>query len=84
MVRGFKLPGPYINIMKTKLILLIIILQISCSYGQKWENIYGYPGTDEAFKEVIETYDHGYLICSSYEQLNGTWLIKTDVNGEIL
>jgi hypothetical protein len=70
--------------MKKYYIVCIILLQISSSFGQKWEHIYGYPGTDESLKDVIETYDKGYLISGSYEQQNGNWLIKTNINGELI
>jgi len=70
--------------MKIYLLIIYFCFNIGLSFGQKWINIYGFPGTYESFKEVIEIYDHGYLICSSYEQLNGTWLIKTDINGETI
>jgi hypothetical protein len=64
----------------TAIILLITIL----SFAQKWEHIYGYPNTNESFKDLIEYYDKGYLISGSHEQEEGNWLIKTDINGEML
>jgi hypothetical protein len=70
--------------MKQTFILTIIVLITVISFAQKWENIFGYPGTDEAFSDVIEYYDNGYLISAYYETNIGCWLIKTDVNGEML
>jgi hypothetical protein len=70
--------------MKRQIIILIVILFQNSLFGQKWENIYGNPGTDESFSDVIELYDHGYLIASFYETNDGCWLIKTDVNGTML
>ena len=69
----------------TPAILLILLFFFhTFSFAQKWDNIYGYPGTHESFKDLIETYDKGYLISGSHEQEHGNWLIKTDINGNIL
>ena len=74
----------YFNKMK-KIILFIILTTILQSiYSQRWQHIYGNQGTSESFKDVIEYYDHGYLISGSYEIYHGNWLIKTDINGNIL
>jgi len=70
--------------MKIYFTIIIIFLSFSFSIGQKWDNIYGYQGTNESFKEVIGSYDNGYFICSSFEEPNGTWIIKTGINGEIV
>jgi len=68
-----------------KIILLIILTTILQSiYSQRWQHIYGNQGTSESFKDVIEFYDHGYLLSAGYENPQGNWLIKTDVNGDIL
>ncbi len=60
------------------------MLQFCWSFGQKWETIFGNPGTDEAFSDLFEQYDGGYLISSFYEVNDGCWLIKTDINGNVL
>jgi len=70
--------------MRKYFLALIIGFYYCNSFGQRWETIYGNPGTDEAFSDLIETYDHGYLICSFFEVNNGCWLIKTDVNGSMI
>jgi hypothetical protein len=70
--------------MKRQIIILIVILFQNSLFGQKWENIYGNPGTDESFSDIIELYDHGYLIASFYESNDGCWLIKTDLNGNMI
>jgi len=70
--------------MKTIALVAVWLLITLNSFGQKWEHIYGYPGTDESFKDLIEFYDKGYLISGSYEQEEGNWLIKTDINGNQL
>lgn len=70
---------------KTFLIILIIFLNIN-TYCQDWVRIYGdyisaYP------YDLIETYDKGYMIAGKINQgeiPKYGWLIKTDVNGEIL
>jgi len=54
------------------------------SQGQKWEIIFGNPGTDESFSDVVEFYDKGFIIASHYEANGGCWLIKTNVNGSLL
>lgn len=70
--------------MKRYFFILIIILLHNYSFSQKWEHIYGYPGTSESFKDIIEFYDKGYLLSGSYEQEHGNWLIKTDINGNMI
>jgi len=72
--------------MKSFTAILVIILTLSfCnSWSQKWNHIYGNPGTDEAFSDIIELYDKGYLIAGYFEENQGCWLIKTDLNGAIL
>jgi len=70
--------------MKKCFLALFLVFYLSCSFAQRWEHVYGYPGTDESFKDIIECYDKGYLITGSYEQEEGSWLIKTDINGEII
>lgn len=55
-------------------------------YSQEWIKLYGINANAKVF-ELIENYDKGYVIGGSYDlgayQPQG-WLIKTDVNGEIL
>jgi len=72
--------------MKQLFMLLGILLAANCTQAQKWQHIIGYPGTSENSREVIEHYDHGYLITST--QSSGSeghgWLVKTDINGNLL
>lgn len=69
--------------MKQLLFFFLLMVHLGL-FGQKWDHIYGNPGTDESFKDVIELYDRGYLISGSYELDEGNWLIKTDINGETI
>lgn len=70
--------------MKSIFISLLILLVYNCYSQQRWENIYGKPHTHESFNKVLETYDRGYLLSSGYEEYHGNWLIKTDINGNML
>ncbi|MCF8351035.1 MAG: T9SS type A sorting domain-containing protein [Bacteroidales bacterium] len=72
--------------MKTILTLSILLLSCIISSGQGWPKVYG-TNTEASSKDVFEVYDKGYLIVGNYAQ-NGVnrngWLIKTDINGNIL
>lgn len=73
--------------MKHLILTFIASLLILCLHAQKWQHIIGYPGTLEEGRELIEHYDNGYLITSirSYGgENNHGWLVKTDINGEVL
>jgi hypothetical protein len=68
------------------IILILLILSNVISFGQfRWTNVY-YGEKDAYADYFIESYDCGYLIMgrhgSSYPHFN--WLIKTDINGQIL
>ncbi|MBN1339242.1 MAG: hypothetical protein JXA03_07960 [Bacteroidales bacterium] len=63
--------------------MILLLLQTSV-FSQKWEHIYGNPGTDESFQDVTEFYDKGYLLSGVSKANQGTWLIKTDINGNTL
>jgi hypothetical protein len=70
-----------------------IIFLFLCSYlyisvtAQTWPVVYG-AEIDANVSNVIENYDRGYIICGwIYKNPNFTnygWIIKTDVNGNIL
>ena len=68
--------------------LCLIILSLS-SVAQTWPKFYGQHNIEDYLSDVIETYDKGYLICGryhpnyNYNQKWG-WLIKTNINGEVL
>ncbi len=66
------------------IIFAIVFLTLN-SFAQKWDKTYGTTYYDEYFEDLVECYDHGYLISGSndlspYPNL----LIKTDINGSIL
>ncbi len=61
-----------------------ILLFINNSFGQKWDTIFGNPGTIESFRDVRECYDKGYLISGYYGSQQANWLIKTDINKNVL
>ena len=73
--------------MKNLLILLLGILLISCTYAQKWQKTIGYPNRKDESNNLLEHYDYGYLITGlineGYDNTHG-WLVKTDINGEVL
>ena len=88
-VSRFK-PGDFISIiinMKKVIFFFGILFTINCTFAQKWQNIIGYSGRLDESDNLIEHYDHGYLItgnfCYNYDNVHG-WLIKTDINGQIL
>jgi hypothetical protein len=59
----------------------------SSGKAQEWPKIFG-DYRSEYGKKIIENYDKGYLICGSImknaEQFRFGWLIKTDINGNVL
>jgi type IX secretion system substrate protein len=67
---------------------IVIVLSLICvaTFGktQRWQHIFGQPGTHESFRKITGLYDNGYLISAYYEENNGNWLIKTDINGNML
>jgi hypothetical protein len=78
--------------MKTilKVIFSISILISGYSFSQTWPKYYSKPNNDSYSDDIIEMYDKGYLICGNYNGYYGSnfkqwsWLIKTDINGNIL
>lgn len=67
-------------------ILLVVLIGMVISNGllaQKWENTYGSWGY-EVCHDVVETYDGGYLMASFSPDSEGFWILKTDINGELL
>jgi len=69
-------------------IILFILLNINSIYSQTWPKYYGQTNRREYVVDVVETYDKGYLICGYYSSPDWLqrwgWLIKTDVNGNII
>lgn len=78
--------------MKTilKVIFSISIFTSGFTYSQTWPKYYSKPNNDCYSDDIIEMYDKGYLICGNYNGYFGSdfkqwsWLIKTDINGNIL
>lgn len=71
--------------MKKAILTITFIFATFYLFSQKWDTIFGNPGTSEGFKDVIECYDKGYLISgSNFENLQRNWLIKTDLNKNVL
>ena len=68
-----------------KILLLLFIIQYCAA--QQWPNIYG-DYLRAHVRGSLEDYDKGYIIGGFLDNGNipskWLWLIKTDVNGEIL
>jgi hypothetical protein len=75
------------NILKSIYLLSIIIMTSSLCYSQSWPKIYG-DNISAYGRDVLESYDKGYLICGSIDKnpelFKFGWLIKTDINGNII
>lgn len=73
-----------------KIIFSISILTSGYSFSQIWPKYYSQQNSHDFTSDIIESYDKGYLICGNYYTYSGpnyiqnTWIIKTDVNGNIL
>jgi len=69
-------------------ILSLILLNFNSLYSQTWPKNYGQTNRYDYVADIIETYDKGYLICGYYSSPDWLqrwgWLIKTDVNGNII
>jgi len=62
--------------------LCIIVLHIN-TVAQEWIRYYG-QGQNAIAWNVTEQYDKGYLIAGSINLSTYSWLVKTDVNGNVL
>ena len=73
--------------MKKLNLIIVTLLLVTTAQAQRWENIIGFPNRGDFSGEIIEHYDHGYLISANmnkgYNKTHG-WIIKTDINGEVL
>jgi len=69
--------------MKNLLIIIFSILFLS-SYCQKWQKTFGQPSLYESPRDISISYDNGYLIIGNTGADDRGWLIKTDINGEML
>jgi hypothetical protein len=62
------------------------LLKVDPSGNRLWFKTFGGPHIDVSW-EVQETSDGGYILCGSYEPylyVDDCWLIKTDVDGNLL
>ncbi|MCF8352207.1 MAG: hypothetical protein K9H15_13665, partial [Bacteroidales bacterium] len=68
------------------ILLVFMILFTTCLFGQsRWMNIY-YEDENAIGNTTANSYDKGMLVVGKhgYNYVNYNWLIKTDINGEIL
>ncbi len=66
--------------------ILLIVALPTISIGQsRWTNVY-YGNKDANGRFFTEYYDHGYLILGKHghNAVHYNWLIKTDINGQVL
>ncbi len=68
--------------MKKQVFLSLLLVTTASLFAQKWVHSIGQPNQYEASRRVIEHYDKGYLISAQLEEHG--WLIKTDINGNVL
>jgi len=65
--------------------LLLVLTSVEAEAQNRWQKIY-HDDIDAPGESVIESYDHGYFLLgrhgANYPSYN--WLIKTDINGELL
>jgi len=73
-----------IQLMKKTTLLLFALFLANVSFSQRWEKLYGTPVYHESGKDIIECNDKGYLISGFDDHRKSNWLIKTDINGEML
>ena len=78
----------FVIIMKKSIIILTLtIILLKCSFCQDWIRVFGITNNAKAFS-IIEAYDNGYIIGGHYRHNNYLWyfgwLLKTDINGELL
>ncbi len=68
------------------ILLVFMILLTTCLFGQsRWMNIY-YEDENAIGNTIANSYDKGILVVGKhgYNAVSYNWLIKTDINGEIL
>jgi hypothetical protein len=71
------------KLIKPVILLWLLFLQFIVLSQEPWIRIYG-DGVVPSSRCVIETYDHGYIFLSSKNEYKYGWVLKTDINGEIL
>ncbi|NCA85275.1 MAG: T9SS type A sorting domain-containing protein [Clostridia bacterium] len=68
-------------------LLLVIVAGNMHLHAQTWPKFYGEPTRYDNSYDIAEAYDKGYFILGYYYSNNTlpkTWLIKTNVNGEVI
>ena len=72
--------------MRTLIIIFSLLFLFNATNGQSWEKIYGLSGRFDAFQNLTESYDSGFLVLGATDYFPDTrgLLIKTDLNGNIL
>ena len=71
--------------MKKIIYIFILLFSTLTLYSQKWDATFGTSNHDENEEDIIECYDHGYIVTGNHYLSNGgMWVIKTDFNGELL
>lgn len=68
---------------KIHLLILLCILTFNL-FAQKWSKTFGNPSWYEGPRDITESYDEGYFILGNTGYNHHGWLIKTDINGELL
>jgi len=66
-----------------KMLVLLLILCPPLVFSQTWIQYYGY-GHQPYSTYCLEHYDGGYILAGDIQSIHYGWLIKTDVNGNIL
>lgn len=76
---------PKMKIFKYFLIGLSLFILCSESWSQSWIRTFGDINKIEFSNDIIETYDKGFIIIGDIgNSKRKGWMIKTDVNGEVL
>ncbi|NOX46924.1 MAG: T9SS type A sorting domain-containing protein [Chlorobi bacterium] len=78
--------------MKSKiktLLAFVLALQSLVLFSQPWPKYYGEPNKYDFSKDIVESYDKGYLMCGNIQVYSNEaeqwgWIIKTDINGEVI
>lgn len=66
------------------LLLLILIVYGSSSYTQEWIKFYGNSQFSCWPDNIVEFYDKGYIILGTKLDAKYGWIIKTNINGDVL
>ncbi len=70
------------------IIIFLTLVSLGSLSAQTWPHIYGETDRHEFSEDVGGAYDNGYKIAGNFLSENlapkSTWLIKTDINGNIL